>query len=231
MEKIFADYIQNIYHTRKVVGPSGIESPLHSEIDAQEGELLYNTIHNDPSVKKTLEVGCAFGLSSLHICAGLHGRAGAHHTIVDPNQTGWGSVGVTNLKRCGVDYFQLVEEKSEFALPRLLQGNEGTYDFVFVDGWHTFDHTLLDCFYATRLLRVGGYLLVDDVWNFPGINRVIGYIGSYPCYQHFGNVKETNGDTRMIAFKKIAEDQRRWDWHDDGFTSANFASSPQPAQA
>ncbi len=219
MDKVFQDFIQNIYKTRKVSGPSGIETDLHSEIDPQEGQFLYNIINNDPTVLKTLEVGCAYGLASLHICAALKGRQGALHTIVDPNQTGWGSVGVNNLKRCGVDYFKLVEEKSEFALPRLLENHEGTYDFIFVDGWHTFDHTLLDCFYATRMLRVGGYLAVDDVWNFPGIKRVVGFVGSYPCYQRVGTVNETNGDVRMIGFKKIANDERRWDWHDETFAS------------
>ena len=63
---------------------------------------------------------------------------------------------------CWSEDLHLVEERSEFALPTILTSNEGRFDFIFIDGWHTFDHTILDCFYAIRLLRVGGYLVLDD---------------------------------------------------------------------
>jgi len=29
-------------------------------------------------------------------------------------------------------------------------------DFAFVDGWHTFDYTLIDFFYIDKILRSGG---------------------------------------------------------------------------
>lgn len=56
------------------------------------------------------------------------------------------------------------------------------FDFIFIDGWHTFDHTLLDAFYATRLLRIGGYLLVDDAGMAP-VQRACEYLAAYPCYR------------------------------------------------
>jgi hypothetical protein len=93
-----------------------------------------------------------------------------------------------------------VQLKSEFALPRLLEEQEGQFDFVFIDGWHTFDHTLLDCFYATRLLRVGGYLAIDDA-NWPSIRRVVGFLKNYPCYEIHGSVgnKQPNSLKRAAA--------------------------------
>ena len=45
-------------------------------------------------------------------------------------------------------------------MPKFL--NMKPFDFIFIDGWHTFDYTLVDMFYADRLLRIGGYLLIDD---------------------------------------------------------------------
>jgi predicted O-methyltransferase YrrM len=117
------------------------------------------------------------------------------------------------LEEAGIRFFNLVEIKSEFALPRILEQGEGSFDFIFIDGWHTFDHTLLDCFYATRLLRVGGYLAIDDV-IFPAVRRVVDFVLNYPCYELF---RSLGTDLRMVVLKKISEDRRDWDWHDDKF--------------
>ncbi|MCH9013660.1 MAG: class I SAM-dependent methyltransferase, partial [Proteobacteria bacterium] len=120
-----------------------------------------------------MEIGCAFGLSSLHICSALSGRGAAHHVIIDPfQQKHWHGIGIANLRRAGFDFFEHIEEPSEFALPALAREQSGTFDMVLIDGWHTFDHTLLDFFYANRLIRVGGYILVDDC-NMPAVNRAI----------------------------------------------------------
>jgi predicted O-methyltransferase YrrM len=182
--------IQRIYASGTVVGRSGEIHKLHSAVDAKEGEFIVNIINGDPGIVKTLEVGCAYGLSSLHICLATRKRSGASHTIIDPFQsTQWDGVGIRNLEEAGIDFFNLIEIKSEFALPRLLEEKEDRFDFIFIDGWHTFDHTLLDCFYATRLLRVGGLLAIDDV-SFPSVRRVVDFLKNYPCYEEFGSVGE-----------------------------------------
>jgi predicted O-methyltransferase YrrM len=163
---------------------------LHSALSHEEGMFIQNLIGTNQTIARTLEIGCAYGMSSLHICSALRGRQGARHTIVDPFQTtDWESVGVTNLKREGFDFFDLIEEGSEFALPRLARAHAGEFDLVLVDGMHTFDHTMLDCFYATRLLRVGGFLVVDDT-NFASVSRVLSFVANYPCYEHYGRVFE-----------------------------------------
>lgn len=181
--------IQRIYETGTVLGRSGKVHKLHSAIDNLEGEFLFDIIHKHRGILKTLEVGCAYGLSSLHICLATRERAGTSHTIIDPLQNiDWDGVGIRNLEEAGINFFDLIEVKSEFALPRLLEEQEGQFDFIFIDGWHTFDHTLLDCFYATRLLRVGGYLVIDDV-SFPSVKRVVNFLKNYPCYEECGSVK------------------------------------------
>jgi predicted O-methyltransferase YrrM len=182
------DTIKKIFDTGKVKGLSGKIYELHSAIDQEEGEFLYSIIVNDKSILQTLEVGCAFGLSSLFICSALLGRNGASHTIIDPFQnTQWDGTGIRNLEEAGYTFFTFIEKRSEIALPQLLDNLEGRVDFIFIDGWHTFDHTLLDCFYATRLLRVGGYLAIDDVY-FPAVGRAIDFLSNYPCYKHYGSV-------------------------------------------
>jgi len=250
------EIIQNIYETNSVLGRSGQIHKLHSAIDSEEGEFLFSIIKDDPKILTTLEVGCAYGLSSLYICSALRDRPGASHTIIDPfENTDWDGVGVKNLEEAGIDFFKLMEIKSEIALPKLIEmsdDNENQFDFIFVDGRHTFDQTLIDCFYATRLLRIGGILTIDDVY-FPSVRRVVDFIKNYPCYEEHSSVGDSfpkswkiNGArfllspikrkywaqilsrilykeifderyTRMIALRKIKEDNRKWDWHNDAF--------------
>lgn len=180
--------IEDIYESGTVVGTSGRVHELNSAIGKDKGEFLYGIIKDDPTISKTLEVGCAFGLSSLYICEGTRSRAGARHTIIDPHQNSiWDGAGVRNLQEVGVDHAELIESGSEIALPQLMAAAKGPYDFIFIDGWHTFDHTLIDCFYATRLLRVGGVLALDDV-DWDSVGRVVDFLLTYPCYEDIGRV-------------------------------------------
>jgi predicted O-methyltransferase YrrM len=177
------DFVENIYKTRLVQDESGNEYELHSEVDKFEGELLHAVISSDQTIRRTLEIGCAYGLSSLHICSALSTRESARHVIIDPAQHAyWHGVGVYNLKRAGFSFFELIERPSEFILPELAQSEAGTYDLVFIDGVHTFDHTLLDFFYANHLIRIGGYIVLDDCTT-ASISRVVSYISKYPCYR------------------------------------------------
>jgi len=181
-----------------VTGRSGRVHALHSGIDREECAFLAGVIGADPGIARTLEVGCGYGVSSLCICCAIDGRPGASHTIVDPFQnTQWDGAGVLAVERAGLGFARLVEVGSEIALPRELEAGAGRFDLVFVDGWHTFDHTLLDCFYATRLLRVGGYLVVDDV-SMPSVRRAVSFLRKYPCYELHGAL----ASRRDLSWKK-----------------------------
>lgn len=249
--------IDSILTSNEVETPSGKKIQLHSAISRDEGTLLLDLVRKDPSIHETLEVGCAYGLSSLFIAEGLKTKPNGHHTIIDPFQNGcWEGVGIHNLRKSGFAAFDLIEDRSEFALPAMLKVGESRFDLVFIDGFHTFDHTLLDCFYATRLLRVGGYLVVDDA-SFPAIRRVIDYLLLYPCFAFERGVSEkcfpagrhprlkrrlvkilikfAPGKYRkkifsrtllgkldseyqsMVALRKIATDDREWNWYDGDF--------------
>jgi predicted O-methyltransferase YrrM len=232
-----------IYERQEVVTAAGDVIPLRDCISPQEGVFLRNLIQGDASIERTLEIGCAYGLASLPICSALRGRPNAWHLIVDPLQsTEWRSVGIANLKREGFTQFELLEEGSEFVLPRLAAARSGTFDLVFIDGFHTFDHTLLDCFYATRLLRVGGYLVLDDT-DMQSVGRVLDYVQNYPCYEKWGGLPQVpkprvkiakaigrvfprlayvlaryasdsfREKWSMVALKKRAPDERPWSWY------------------
>jgi hypothetical protein len=63
---------------RAVITPNGEVLKMHSGISRDEGKFIYNLIQSDPRISHTLEVGCAYGPSSLNICAALRGRNGAN---------------------------------------------------------------------------------------------------------------------------------------------------------
>jgi predicted O-methyltransferase YrrM len=181
--------ILEIFEAGTVTGKSGKQHRLHSSIDREECAFLYETIREDPSIRKTLEVGCAFGVSTLCICSATRDRENPFHLIIDPfENTTWDGVGVLNLQKAGIDTFDLIETESEFALPHLLKSEMGQIDLILIDGYHTFDHAMVDTFYATKLLRTGGYLVLDDV-SYRSVRRVVDFLMKFPCYELHGSVR------------------------------------------
>jgi predicted O-methyltransferase YrrM len=188
--------IEEIYETGMVRDASGNEYALSSTIDPAEGDFLSRLIRSDGSITKTLEVGCAFGLSSLYICEALRDRPGASHTVIDPKQMDvWHGVGIANLERAGIEFFSFIREPSELALPDLLRDQPGRFDLIFIDGWHTFDQTMLDLFYANRLTRVGGYVVIDDC-NWQSVAAAVSYYMNYPAYELLGEPAVAAGTWR-----------------------------------
>lgn len=171
--------LSEILRTGRVQKPSGEAVEVHSSISAGEGAFLQSLV-DELRPRTSLEVGLAFGISALHICDALARVDARRHIVIDPNQLGgewgdsWEGVGLENLKRAG--YEELIEfhgEPSFRVLPRLeAAGTE--LDFAFVDGWHTFDYTLLDFFYVDRMLRPGGVLVIDDA-QWPSVRKAIRY--------------------------------------------------------
>jgi predicted O-methyltransferase YrrM len=165
-------------------------------VDPDEGALLQRII-DDIRPERSLEIGCAYGVSSLYICEALASakasarQAGApRHIVVDPFQsTQWRGIGLKNIHDAGfASLVDFREEPSEVVLPRLL--HEGaTLDFAFVDGWHTFDQVMVEFYFINRLLRVGGVIAFDDA-NRRSINRVVRHALTYPAYRVYAAGRE-----------------------------------------
>jgi hypothetical protein len=133
--------------------------------------------------------------------------SGEHHIIIDPFQsTTWNGIDVANLDRTGVDSYELREELSEIALRQLLN-ESAEFDSVFIEGLHTFDQTLVEMYYANRLMKLAGYIIVDDV-NWASVSRAISYFVNYPCYKIVGGASALEGrlkNTLAKVLKPIAE--------------------------
>jgi predicted O-methyltransferase YrrM len=149
----------------------------------------------------------AFGISTVAIATVFpDGR----HLAIDPHQRGdWRGIGLLNAERAGVaDRVELLGEPSELALPRLAaSGLE--LDLVLIDGLHLFDHTLVDFFYADRMLRVGGVVIFHDTWM-PAVRQAASFVLANRAYARIDG-----GDEAMWALRKTARDDREWDFHRD----------------
>ncbi len=219
--------LSRILETQIVQTPMGQDVPLHSHIEQLEGELLEAWISSYSS-KNILEIGLAYGISALFICDAIQGRTNITYDIIDVAQSSdWHGCGINHLAQVGFrDRYTLHEELSETCLPRLMA--EGRiFDFAFIDGFHTFDHALMDFFYINRMLAVGGIVVFDDI-HLPSIQKLIAYVNAYPCYDPLPLPEEFKKDrvvrvrqmmntfpTRISGFIKTANDERPWDWYHD----------------
>ena len=165
---------------------SGELVKVHSQVSKEEGEFLQKLIL-ELKPKVSVEVGLAFGISSLFICEALTQVQAERHVVIDPSQSdAWKGIGLSNLKEAG--YEKLVDFKemsSHLALPQL-EADGLKIDFAFIDGWHTFDYKLLDFFYIDRLLKVGGVVVFDDLL-YPSVHRVCRYIITNRAYRVVDN--------------------------------------------
>jgi predicted O-methyltransferase YrrM len=154
--------LTKIFETRQVHTPDGRSRPLDSAIAESFAQALHATVLSRRPAE-VLEVGMAQGVSTVAIGSALEALGAGRLTSIDPNQsTDWESVGCETIRRAGFAHrHTLIEEPDFTALPRLVA--EGRrYDFVYIDGWHTFDYTLLDLFYADKLVTRGAIVAVND---------------------------------------------------------------------
>jgi predicted O-methyltransferase YrrM len=222
----FNSVIYKLYKTYKIYDESNNEFPFKSGIKQDYGIFLYNMIIKN-KMTKTLEIGFANGSSGLFITAALknlelYGHK-TYHVAVDPNQsTQWKNIGALHIKKLGYKNIEIIEKPDYIALPDLLKervrntkwleskydSNYEKFDLIFIDGWHTFDYTLLDFFYADLLLKVGGYIVVDDA-KFDALKELDKYLNSnYKFYK-----KESYEMGLWMIYKKIKDDDRSWDFH------------------
>ena len=125
---------------------------------------------------------------------------------MDPAQhdATWRGGGLHNVQRAGFeDRYSFHEEPSQIVLPRLAAA--GTrIQFAFIDGWHTFDHTLVDFFFIDRMLDVGGIIVMDDV-GYPSIRRLCHFILSNREYISFDFVRYQSQTLLRTRLKHAAQ--------------------------
>lgn len=206
--------LQEMLSTKRARTPSGETVDIHSNLLIDYAEALYRHVLAEKPTT-VVEIGMAFGISSLAILSALDELGGNGRLIsIDPNQTkDWKQCGVASVARAGfAKRHQVMEQFDYLALPQLL-GSGLTIDFAYIDGWHTFDYTLLDWWYIDRMLVPKGTVAFNDCWM-EAVDRVMHFVLSHRKYEEidvglpFQAVNYNKLTERIRKFR--GKDKRMW---------------------
>jgi predicted O-methyltransferase YrrM len=167
-------------------------------------ETLDFLFENAPANGQTLETGC--GLSTL-----LFADKSARHVVISPAREEFEGVlrlcREHGIKTGGLDF---QEGTSEHVLPGL---ETGLLDLVLIDGRHGFPAPFIDWFYTASKLKVGGLMVVDDIWLWTG-EVLYQFMLEQPEWELVWRYSH-----RTAAFRKLADGSEDLEW-----TSQNYVN-------
>ena len=202
----FRSALLSMYNGEPQLGSDGERHNLSkiARISPEQGMWLYN-LCRETKPKSTLEIGLAYGFSTVYFLAAIHGNGFGRHTAIDPFQSGYQGIGSRQPQTLGmVDSFLLMEERSFSALVRLAERKQ-MFEVIFIDGNHHFDNALVDFTLSAELCPMGGYIILDDMWM-PSIRMAAAFIRS-----NRKDFDELKTPVRNIAaFRRIGQDARSW---------------------
>jgi predicted O-methyltransferase YrrM len=174
--------LKDMFEHQRSISQTGEILPIHSNIPLSYAEALYTMVcQAKPLI--VVEVGMAFGTSSLAILTALQECGQGKLITIDPAQTtDWKGCGKTAIERANFsDRHELIEDYNYNALPRLL--SEGLRcGFAYIDGWHTFDYAFLDWWYLDKMLETNGVVGFNDC-GWPAVDKVIRFVSSHRKYK------------------------------------------------
>jgi predicted O-methyltransferase YrrM len=160
--------------------------------------------------KATLEIGLAYGYSTLYFLAALAKNGAGHHTAIDPCQhSHFSGIGLAHARAVapvtgsGVA-FRLIEDRSDRAAADLLRAG-AAFDVIFIDGNHRFDDVVVDFYLSAQLCAAGGHVILDDMWM-SSVKTVAAYVRANRT--DFAEVP--TAVPNMCVFRKVGDDTRLW---------------------
>ncbi len=188
----------------------GINGPVEldklTRISEPQGMWIFETCRR-LKPKRSLEVGLAYGFSTIYILAAINQTGTGHHTALDPFQRdSWHGVGALQAQHLGMEpSFQLLEE---FSIPALVgfAKQKDKFELMYIDGNHKFDDVFVDFALAAEVCPMGGNIILDDMWM-PSVQTAVSWIRS-----NRKDFREISTPINNIAqFERIDEDRRTWD--------------------
>ena len=181
-----------------------------------------------PSTLEAVRRSAAHGGSTLEIGVGVStvvfAASGTSHTAISPDPAEHQLVR-DYCQRIGVDDSRVsfVAGLSDDVLPSVLN-RDRTLDVAFIDGAHSFPIPVVDWYYITRSLRVGGQLLLDDI-PIPAVAQVFRHMSLEPNWRLDGIF-----DDRAAVFTLIAAPDPKDDWIGQAFNKGypDFSFAPMP---
>ena len=136
------DLLEEIFKTKKFRNSRNEVVDVHSETSKAQCEFLQRLVRENNFVN-TLEIGFAFGMSTLAIVEEVAKRKG-HHTVIDKYEIiSWGSNGLDLVRQAGYEKdITFIEEFCYAALPKLIEAGK-RFDFAYIDTTKLLDWILL----------------------------------------------------------------------------------------
>jgi predicted O-methyltransferase YrrM len=222
--------LRRLYEAGTVTHRDGRTRPLCPPgMTPERGQYLFDLVRAvEPA--HTLEIGCAYGISTLFITEALRRNGRGEHRAIDPlEHARFDGLGLRHLEEAGLrGRVELVEEPAELHLPQLVREGR-TFDLALNDSGHLLDHVMAEFLFLAMLVRRGGLLVFDDAGlpgvdftcrfvatNRPDFEEVTAGVAGRSLARPFGRplpAAPTNprGGPLMRAFRKIADrDERDW---------------------
>ena len=180
--------LEAVFETKRFRRKDNRVVEIHSETSKEQCEFLQKIIREN-GFKNSIEIGIAFGMSTLAITEEV-AKNGGKHVAIDKFQRGyWESNGLDLINQAGYsEQLEFLEEYCYVALPDLLKQHR-KFDFAYVDSTKQLDWLMMNFFYLDRLLEVGGIITFDDLY-FPSIRKLIRYVSQFPHYTVVGAYPE-----------------------------------------
>lgn len=156
----------------------------------EEGDLLYLLLQEIEG-HACLEMGFHTGSTALYMANATADRGG-RVTSVCLDAEADAARGEKLLRDNGVaSRHRLMHINSNRAVPELFLAGE-KFDFVFMDGWKTFDHLLMELYFINQMLQPGGAIVFDDSYM-PSVRQAIRLLKRYYGYTEidYGNYRQT----------------------------------------
>jgi predicted O-methyltransferase YrrM len=208
--------LKRIITDKQTFNREGDTLQVTGTISLPEAQYIQELIINN-EFSTCLETGVAYGASTVAICSALavletQGRSVKHYGI-DPCQIEiYKGAAVAALQECGLEHiFELCDGPSHLMLPRLIERHI-TVDFVFIDGMHTFDYTLIDLFFADKLLRPGGIICLHDM-DMPSKKKAARYLMGHRKYIRLASLKRGFGQRIGAGLKEAIRFSPTAAWH------------------
>jgi predicted O-methyltransferase YrrM len=242
--------LNDIFSSRQVEDRYGNKMELHSNTTSGQCEFIQQIIR-EIGPERSLEIGLAYGISTVAILDALNGlNKPFHHIVIDPFQQDWKDIGLLNIERAGFsEKVTFYRKFSDQVLPGLYN-DEYKIQFAYIDSTKVFDVLSADVYFINKILQVEGILVLDDC-GFPGIRMLTRFLSQHPSYKIYKTFTEDGASKKVkflrnayhllfqalpfkekvlpnynfkkdedlgvnyncIAFQKIKEDDRSWDWH------------------
>lgn len=204
----FAEVLCSMYEGEPQLGTDGVSHPLDTmtRVSPRQGMWIYDLVR-DTKPENTLEIGLAYGFSTVYILAAIQRNGRGRHLAFDPFQEQhWKGIGLTREKILGLasGTFSFSGEDSIQGLARLCR--EGRrFGMIFIDGNHKFDDVLIDFSLASTVCDSEGHIVLDDLWM-PSIQRVVSFIRR----NRTDFTEIPTSISNIAVFRRVGDDKREW---------------------